>query len=245
MEEQGFEVTESYDCRLGDDDMTFDLPLSKEFIDSHPDLDLGLTSVLIPGGCIKGSTVTYSPNANITVLPPEQRRLDERRKEGTISLLVVRATEKGYPELRSNDKIREMIFDNVAGSLARQMSDCSFGKFNIEKAKGPGINDGLLEVDLDIDVAGMWNRDIETDYLVPLLAPYGGEDAFDHVYYCIPYGSYAGRNRTGSRTWLAYALVNHGRSVYNHFWCGLLTGTSSQHLYHRSLRSIWLSTGIR
>jgi hypothetical protein len=115
-----------------------------------------------------------------------------------------------------------MIFDNVAGTFSRQMSECSFGKFNVLKAQGPGIQDGVLEVNLDFDVADISNRVIETRHLVPSLAPFGGEDAFDHVMYCIPYGTRTG-GEDGNRNWLAYALVNHPRSVMNHFWCGLLS----------------------
>lgn len=222
MNQQRLEVEESYVCQPVNiqDDMTYDLALSKDFVDANPDLYRGLTYIKIPGGCIQDSEVVYPPNATIALLP-EPRRLRRRATKGTVTVLVVRATEKGYPELRSNDKIREMIFGNVTGSFARQMYDCSFGKYIVQKAQGPGINDGMLEVDLDIDVSDVQNRIVEINHLVPLLAPYGGEAAFDHVMYCIPYGTASGE----SRQWLAYALLNHPRSVFNHFWCGLLTAT--------------------
>lgn len=224
VDKQSFEVLDNYECHPlnGEDDVTYDLPLPQDFIDSHPSLDQGLTHISIPGGCINGLTVTYPPDAVITTLPA-RRSLLPRAKEGNITVLVVRATEKGYPELRPNGKIREMLFDNITGSFKNQMNACSFGKFNVLKAQGPGINDGILEVNLSIDVSDMSNREVESKYLVPLLAPYGGENAFDHVMYCIPYGTRTGRNGTGYRNWVAYALVNHARSVYNHFWCGLLT----------------------
>lgn len=229
MEEHAIEVVENYECFQGD--FSYDISLPQDFINSHPNLDHGGTSILISGGRIKDSTVTFLPNATITVLPNEQRLLTRKKTKGNVTLLVVRAKEWGIPELRPNAKIREMVFGNVAGTLARQMYECSFGKFNIEKAQGPGIVDGLLEVNLPFDLHGRWNREVERDHLIPLLAPYGGESAFDHVAYCIPYGTYSGRNRSGSVNWLAYAIVNQARSVFNHFWCGLLTGTSTLHTF--------------
>lgn len=216
------QVEENFECLQGD--IAFDLSLPQYFIDSHPQLDQGLTTISITDACVKDMQVTIPLNATITVVPNKRRHLDRKATIGNVTLLVVRATERGYPELRSNNVVRDMIFGNVAGSLTRQMSECSFGKFNILKARGPGINDGVLEVDLDIDVNGMYNREVE-NRLVALLSRYGGETAFDHVAYCLPYGTYNQRDGLGTKDWLAYAIVNHARSVYNHFWCGLLTGT--------------------
>ena len=67
----------------------------------------------------------------------------------------------------------------------------------------------------------MRHRDLER-MLVPKLDPLGGEAAFDHVMYCLPYGT-RDRANTGNKNWVAYALLNHGRSVYNEQWCGNLS----------------------
>ena len=227
-DERRMEEEETFECLplTHNDDMTYSLVLPKEFVDLHPNLVSGSTSVRIKRGFINSTdmTVTYPPDTKITLLPQKRVNSGRKTKEGNFTVLVVRATEKGYPELRSNDEVRAMIFDNVVGSFSRQMNECSFGKFNVQKAQGPGIHDGVLEVDLDFDVADLTNRIVEIQHMVPYLAPYGGEAAFDHVMYCIPYGTRNG-GEDGNRNWLAYALVNHPRSVFNHFWCGLFSAT--------------------
>ena len=79
--------------------MSYDLVLPPAFTDSHPDLELGLTYVSIPGGCINGTEVTFPPNATITALP-EQRRLVENPTEGRKIVLLVKVTSKGISSQR-------------------------------------------------------------------------------------------------------------------------------------------------
>jgi hypothetical protein len=89
-----FHHDESYDCFQGD--VSYDLPLPQAFIDSHPDLDEGLTHISIPGGSIvNGTTVTYPSNAMFTVLPQQEQRRRLSSTEGNRTVLIVRVTDFG------------------------------------------------------------------------------------------------------------------------------------------------------
>ena len=70
----------------------------------------------------------------------------------------------------------------------------------------------------------MSNRDVE-QHVVSLLAPIGGEAAYDHVIYCLSPGTTTGADGTGNKNWVAYAVLNDRRSIYNDRRCGLLSPT--------------------
>ena len=179
---QTFDDLDAYECHTSDG-IAYDLNLPQHFIDSHPHLDLGTTEIAIPTAYLDDTTVTFPPNATIEVLP-EQRRL-QKAKTGDLTVLVVRVSKLGkslYPPMY---RVRDLVFGERAGTFASQVDDCSFGKFKIHEAQGPGIVDGILDIDLDFDSDDMRHRDLER-MLVPKLDPYGGEAAFDHVMYCLP-----------------------------------------------------------
>lgn len=214
------QMKKNYQCLPAntDEDQTYDLPFSRAFIDSHPDLSLGLTYVAIPGGCINGTSVTYPENATITVLE-KRRRLDlPQAREGNITILVVRARELNRNPSMSLNALSDKIFHRANLSLASQMSACSVGKLNIQMAQGPGIVNGVLDVQLNYRVSGIATSVVEQQ-LIQEVNRYGGENAFNHVMYCFPKGTLFGT----SAQWAAYALIDHPRSAYNEDWCGYLS----------------------
>lgn len=218
--EQSADTMEAYECLQGD--LSYDLSLPQSFIDANHDLDQGFTHISIPGGCINGTTVTYPSNATISVLPEQHRHL-EKKKEGNLTVLFVRVTQQRDTPHPANFKVLETLWSNRPGSFVEQMNECSFGKLNFQKAEGPGIRNGMYEIDLDYSIEDMRHRDVERR-IIPKLDVIGGESAFDHVIYCLPGGT-RDRANTGNKNWVAYALLNHGRSVYNEAHCGSLTTT--------------------
>jgi hypothetical protein len=205
-----FHHDESYDCFQGD--VSYDLPLPQAFIDSHPDLDEGLTHISIPGGSIvNGTTVTYPSNTMFTVLPQQEQRRRLSSTEGNRTVLIVRVTDFGRNFQPGDWTLRERIFDDRPGTLFHQMRSCSRGKLNLQMAQGPGINIGIHKVRLGFDTEGMLNRDVERA-AVQQLDAIGGESAYDHVLYVLPPGI---KDRKGKTDWVGYALLNTPRSVYN------------------------------
>jgi Gametolysin peptidase M11 len=217
---QGLAIKKTYQClpASSNEDQTYDLPLSQAFINSHPELQLGLTHISIPRGCLNGTSVTYPENATVTILKERRRLSNPQTRVGNITILVVRGLELNRVPFQSTSVLSSKIFDRASVSLASQIRDCSAGKLNIGMAQGPGIVDGILDVQLGYRVKNISTSVVE-EQLIQAVSPYGGERAFDHVMYCIPFGTLSGT----TNQWVAHALTYHPRSVYNDNWCGFLS----------------------
>ena len=151
-----FESSEFYECMQ--DNRSYGITLPQSFIDSHPHLEQATTYISIPGGCINGSTVTYPSNATITVLPMDRRRLLTDKPflptEGNVTMLFVSVRERNDGTDPPHFDVIQYLFSNHPGSVVRQMSDCSYGKYNIQPAQGPGITNGYLKLNIPHSIQG-------------------------------------------------------------------------------------------
>ena len=217
------DIAKSYECLPDDatDDTTYMLTLPPTFIEKHYDLDLGSTFVSIPGGRLNDTVVSYPESSEIAVYEGERRLRADKTKQGNVTLLVVNAIDPTRIPSHTTERLRDLVFDPNIVSLVSQYRECSFGKLNIEMAQGPGIVDGVLEVQLDFSVNGLSTNTL-LNQLVGMLSPFGGEGAFDHVMYMLPFGTSDGA-AAGSKYWVAAAILNHPRSWYNEPWSGVLT----------------------
>jgi hypothetical protein len=107
-------------------------------------------------------------------------------------------------------------------TMRSQYLACSHGKLTFNPAPdslAPGMKGGVLEVDLDLNVAGMTRQQLTNAAIAATQLALDKDigDVVDNVIICHPPGS------TGS--WVAYAFPNNAISVYNDLWCGYLSST--------------------
>lgn len=192
----------------------YPLELPEDFLQSHssmlnePDVVLS-----IPQGTIFDGAVHYPKDVKITTPVPTTRRLGplrgySRRNEGNLTMLIVALNGPDAKLSLSTDILRDRFFHQEKFSLSSQMNKCSFGKANIVKAQGFGIDDGVVHVDLDYNPLSDLTL---TSGLFTQLSREGiGIGGFDFVAWCLPPGP----------RFIANADTGHPQSRYSDAWCG-------------------------
>jgi len=224
---EGEERDETTRC-VTEDGMTYKLELPSEFIKNHS----SGTYVRIPSGHViqekkDGDASIVYPNATeIVTIPPTRRHLSlQDRRFGAKTLLVLRVDGADSRLSLSQDALSKRIFgigtDAPAVNVRSQFDACSFGKFRIVPATGPGIIDGVAS----ITIGNVVNKDpfnLENQIIAVAqkkLAIPDLEARFHHVMICLPPGTKYGGVR---EKWYAYGYLNWYRTVYNNEWCGYL-----------------------
>ena len=160
---------------------------------------------------------------NVTHDHRRRRHLERRTVTsiGTYTALVVRITDnKGRDPFHSAQELTRTAFDPVGISAHSQYRNCSWGQFTIVPAGGDDLGilaqPGVLEVIVDLDVSTKDYRQVTQEAEKEALALLGVENLFDYtdfiLYVTPPMGS-----------WVAYASVGGGYSVYNSMWGGFLS----------------------
>lgn len=222
---EGEAMNESYRC-LTEDGMTYLLHLAPEFVQEHSDLARGETHVMIPSGhAIQENenglaSIGYPNNTNIVAIPPPTRRhlSVQDRRQGVKRVLVLLVHGADSRLSLSQQDLSKRIFGIGSGAPAvnvrSQYHACSFGKFRIVPATGPGITDGVATITIG-NVVKKDPFNLENQAVAVAQNKLNIKDlesAFDHVMICLPPGTLYGGTR---ERWYAYGYLNYYRTVYS------------------------------
>jgi hypothetical protein len=119
-------------------------------------------------------------------------------------VLAVRVQANDSSPGSSLSEIGDKIFgtDGDAVNLVERYDSCSFGQLVMQPydgvtAKGESILNGVIEVDIDMNVNGADDGDVMDAAITAAAARLGNlPDQFDHVMFCLPPGT--------SGDWIAY-----------------------------------------
>lgn len=153
---------------------------------------------------------------------PWFRRRRLAKTQGNSKVLFVRVTTNDASLDIDAATISERVFGSGAGTVASSLGGCSFGKLNIVKATGNGIQNGVVDLFINKNIQGASIFALENTMANELAAVVGDVSGFDHVAYCVPNGSYK-FEPSDSAEWLAYGYVGWHRTVYNGAQCGYLS----------------------
>ncbi|GFH49885.1 hypothetical protein CTEN210_06361 [Chaetoceros tenuissimus] len=146
---------------------------------------------------------------------------------GTRTVLAVRVVAADKTTSASESELSDSIFGtshNIFGisgdslNLKSWYNQCSYNQLNFIPAEGTDINDGVITVTVPSSTT---NGDsvMNNDIVAALNAKFNVSSPTqiaNHIMYCLP---------TGTMSGIAYANINHWRSVYSDNWC---TYVSSQ-----------------
>jgi hypothetical protein len=188
-------------------------------------IEQGELYVEVPGGRLSQDSVISYNQSNIDIVdPPDgvKRRLQTTRKVGKRTILVLRVSVKDSTPMYSAGEFYDRIFGYNDVTLQSQYDQCSGGQLLFEPA--PVGKNGILEVELRTNnVADFESRsalanaaqDIAAETL-RLPSDEHISSLADHIMICLP---------PGTGNWVAWASVNHWRSVYNNQFCGILSAS--------------------
>jgi len=149
----------------------------------------------------------------------------------TFLVVYVRDTNGGKPgkdpsggvNTIENDVFGTYGFDDL--NLANVYESCSNGALDFKPytgtLNGNEITNGVHEITIARTVSGADRGDVASDALIMAENQLGSNlsNNVDYVMFCLPPGS-TNQGKTG---WLAYAYLNHWRSVYNDNWCSSIS----------------------
>jgi len=187
-----------------------------------------------------------------------RRKMIEQRRRlakttGNLETLVIRVVDKDGLGPSTTKQLDDDIFtDNV--SLKTQFTKCSHNNINIERADKQGFSTtydgkdykGIIDVAISTRAIethsyNMFNAAINAAETNLLNDEEELEDFFDLVMICQPRGTYRFNGDQQSRSWLAYAFVDHWISVYNDDWCNSVSAQMHEVGHNLGL----LHSGIR
>ena len=171
----------------------------------------GSTTLLVEDAVIDGYTLKISPDSKLTFGEDSRRRLATANGEQRV--LAVRVTTRkltGHSNTFADTS--DSIFGNAGDlvNLKSQYEGCSHGKVTIEPVEGPGIINGVIDIEVNAnndvgDLEGAAENYFWANILPDL------ESEWDLVMLCMP--------RDINWGGIAYAYINSWLSVYNDDWC--------------------------
>jgi hypothetical protein len=230
--ENGFVSQEEYRCELPPEaaDGTEGLVVKLDGLDASTvkskNLKSGITNVKIKKG--KGlAGRCNSTESELEVLVESslvhqstrsQRNGGDRHLEsethGKKTVLVLRVNTFDSTNRFSKWELANGVFGSLVGgddahNLASQFDACSNGQLTFEPATGAGIQNGVMNVNIDLSSESD-NGDLEN--AATIVAEISGIKLswFDHVMYCMP---------PSSQSWIAYGYFDSGRTVYSDRFC--------------------------
>lgn len=213
----------------GQGEMTYALDLPPSFMAQNPYLHMGETYIEIPYGIASradlgiDSIVTYPSDSSILTMDVPYRQLGgaifPTSVTGNRTVLVLRVTALDSRVTVSQQSISSATFGLGVSpeklNLRSQFYACSFGKLDMKPAEGPDIFDGVGDIFVDQNVSGISTFALDNVLVTLTEAKFGKiKDNYHHVVFCMPPGLLLQGNG-----YVAYALVNHWRSVFNNEWC--------------------------
>jgi len=180
----------------------------------------GVSTLMVEGGTFQHGALVIPPGSSVTfgTTKKAQRKLSST-VDVTKTALVVRVIttdSNGGPidvTTGSVDELRSSVFGGPddAYNLKSQMESCSYGRFMIEEATHPNIDNGAVEVEIaptqeEYDSRSA-NQNLVIEHLENLFDTDDLAEIADFVMLVMPYDS-------GGGSWAAYAYYNHEISVY-------------------------------
>ena len=143
------------------------------------------------------ATIEFGSNSQ------NDRRLETSKTLGVKKVLVIRANGRDLSTTSTSKTLSDKVFGTYGdtATLESQYKACSHGKIDFQPfhgmtTGGTFVENGVLDVNIDLQVAGTIRYEIEdaieeaADRLVGSL-----HEQFDHVMLCLPPGTTAGANR--------------------------------------------------
>ncbi len=129
------------------------------------------------------------------------------------TVLVVHVTANDYSTTADPNALSDAVFGTAVDvvNLSSQFTACSFGQLTFVPTEGNHINDGVVQLTIDMNVEGVSRGTVRNAVLDAGNALFGSLfDQADHVMFALPPNTDGG--------WIAYATVNGKSSVYNDDW---------------------------
>ncbi len=158
----------------------------------------GDTTIMAEGAMIVDGEMYLPADAQVEFGSNEEnRRLQATRQQGAKKVLVVRANGRGASTTASAQTLSDKIFGTHGdtATLRSQYSQCSHGKLDLQPYQGTTwggtyIEDGVLDVTIDMDVPGANRYAVENAIEAAASQLVGGfRGQFDHVMLCLPPGT--------------------------------------------------------
>jgi hypothetical protein len=141
------------------------------------------------------------------------------KKTGASSVLLVRVSTNSGSVSIKGDTMSERFFGD-SGTPKATYRDCSFGQLNFVPATGEHIENGVVELSLNLNIQGQVMSSLENTLSTELQMKIGSFSHFDHVAFCIPSGAIIS---AAYREWYGYAYVVGQKSYFNNEQCGYLS----------------------
>lgn len=189
---------------------------TKKFVRLH---DVNLIQQSNEGEDEKSYKIQLGKKARIEVQsePVGSERL--LKAAGSRNVLVVRVTAKDNSLTQTPQDLSDTVFGPI-GSMKSQYKACSMGKLNFEMAKSNDIMNGVIDLFVNSNVAGVKATDFENLVNIELVKKVGNLDLFDHVIYCFPEGT---KGPSGRVTWEGYSYIGWNRVIINGEECSHLS----------------------
>jgi len=206
-----------------------------EFQDLSPDFSVSKTPfVTVMGGILNRDTAKIMQPPGSFISSSKHLGSDDRRTlrpptVGERTVLVVRVIALDTSTTVDEDTLSDRVFGTFGDrhNLKSQYEACShnqlsFVPFSGATLGGSNVSNGVAEVEISENLRGMYNVVASNKATEALKAKYGSIDQFDHVMYCLPYGtssSYWGL----VEDWSALGYLDSWLSMYNDEWCTYLS----------------------
>lgn len=204
-------------------EMAYPMTLPSSFLaENIDDLYASDRDILIDGGALIDNSYIAIPDGALIQLIRKSRVVTVPQDYVTRKMLIVRVSTKDASPGLTREEMSEKTFADRPLTMRSQYLACSHGKLTFDAAPdslAPGMKGGVLEVDLDLNIAGMSRQNLTNAAITATQLALDADiaDVVDNVIICHPPGS--------AGSWVAYAFPNNLVSVYNDLWCGYLSST--------------------
>ena len=200
--------------------------LNRAFVRANEEtLRSGKSFLTVPGGKPNGrGQILVPPGAAVSLSKGNKNRQLRGRERGlapqatgTSDVLVLRVIANDASTSASVASLSDSVFGTSGDpmNVKSQFGACSYDKLTLNPATGTGITNGVGEVNIDMNIAGVDRSGVMNAVTTAATSKYGNLANFNHVMYCLPPGTASG--------WIGYGYYNYYRTVYNDNWCTYLS----------------------
>lgn len=194
------------------DGILFQIPTSLMYEKRNVYARGGVVVEIHGGHAIRGNgyetedEIALAEGAYVVILKQNSDRLLSQiprapKSTGIHSALVVRVTTPRNSIPLDASTISKQVFGS-GFSLKTVYNQCSWGQLKFTPAEGKNVNNGVLDIFVNVDTNTTNRLFLENAMSSAVQAHFGSTDLWDHILYCVP-------QPTGK--WIAYAYMNMGR----------------------------------